>query len=190
MPKIPKRPMRIVIGLAIGLAPLVGLVLAFGGWGRVGFALAADASGLPSPSPSPTFVDVHPTPSLPLNDCATTDFSALARVEEVDTYFDPGTRTFDIAAYLSGGGKAHFVVNVDDPACMSVPRLGVWITGQLTEYAQQLAIDCADTRAHLAGAPVESPPPGKGPMVFNPAAGQHFVDESCGGASGSPTPAA
>lgn len=188
----------ILAGLAIGLGPIVILVLAFGAPSSPVTILAA--ADTPNPLPSPGHVDVHPhaAPSpVPLSDCATTDFSTLLpepgetgpNVGELDTAYDPEARTLSLTATDHTTMKdVTFNVSVDDPACQNVPVVDGQVDEALKELAQDTASECADVRGQLASG-VATIAKGTITVPFNVDAASDFIIGWCGWASPSVTPA-
>jgi hypothetical protein len=181
-PKASKRA-TIVFGLALGFGPLVAVYLAFGSSsGPASLGPGAGAPTTPSPPPSPGWhVDVHPHTYYPppyLNDCATTDFSALnvppESGAERDVGYDSETRILRYLQYLPGaeGKSVTFYVSVDDPACQTVHFIDEEIDYELKDYVDVVLVgDCASARDSLTGA--ASPMP-------NPHGAQDFIDSWCG----------
>lgn len=128
-----------------------------------------------------------------------TDFSVLEgrpgdtgpNVGEVNTLYDPETRIDRLTAFDSAKGEdVTFYVSVDDPACRKIPAIAGRIADDIASAAEALLVQCADVRSHLDGAPLSQAEIQKG-MTFDPAAAQHFEDESCADAPSpvpSPTP--
>lgn len=189
--------MTIVVGLAVGL-----VAVAAGSF--VLRTPSADGGVQPAAaavSPSPPYTDVHPSPSpVPVSDCATMDFSVLngrpgdtePNVGEVNTLYNPETRIDRLTAFDSSKGKdVTFYVSVDDPACWNIPAIAGRIADDIASAAEVLQVECADVLSHLAGAALSAAEIQNGAKEFDPAAAQHFVDESCANLpSPAPTPAA
>lgn len=184
-----RKKLTIVVGLAIGLGAAAAGSFALGI--PSGSAATRAGAGAATGSPSPPYVHVHPPPvftGVLVSDCATTDFSVLQgrpggngeNVGEVDTYYDPESRIDRLTVFDSAKGEnVSFYVSVDDPACYKIPEIAGRITQDVALAAESLQVDCADALAHLAGAPLD-PSEAAANMKFDPVAGQHFVDESCG----------
>jgi len=123
-------------------------------------------------------VDVHSHPTYPppyLNDCATTDFSALSPpvgTGQWDGGYDPETRIYTLQAYLAKSeGSVTFYLSVDDAACQNVHYLDEEIDSALADNIDALVGDCADIRNSLTGA---------APPMPNPEGAQDFIDSWCG----------
>lgn len=190
------KKVTIMMGLAIGLGAVAAGSFVLGIPSATG-AAAGPGAGAPKGALSPTYVDVHPSPSpVALSDCATTDFSVLdgnpgdtgPLVGEVNTDYDSDTRIDRLTVFDSAKGEdVSFYVSVDDLACSKIPAISGRIAADMAMAAEVLQLWCADSRSHLAGAPLDPSEIADG-MTFNPAAAQHFLDEDCSGQSAAPVP--
>jgi hypothetical protein len=142
--------------------------------------IAFFAGGLVSSLASSGQTAVDAQVAIPLDDCATGNFSLL-ETWEVDTNFIYEFNILQISAYGPGNATLNFNIDITDPACQAIPIVKMKIDESIAIVEEGLATECPAIQ-HLVNAGITNNPHG---VQINLEAAQTFLDQWC---DGSPFP--